>query len=107
MSLEEEARFLRAGTRAGLIDPEKGTAALLLYSQLLERGAQLSFADLLLDRGLITRVGLEALERQQSGQSGAVRTISQLDEFELHCRCLLIPARTPNRCPSSPVAWWR
>lgn len=42
MALEEEAKLLRAATRAKLIDHEKGTAALLVYSQLHRMGAGFS-----------------------------------------------------------------
>ncbi|MCW8132064.1 MAG: serine/threonine protein kinase [Planctomycetota bacterium] len=84
MAHEAEALLLRAGVRAGLIDADKGTAALVVYAQMKKLGATLSFGEFLVDRGLLSRLGLEGLERSMSAGSGAgPRTISRLGEFEL------------------------
>lgn len=84
MAHEAEALLLRAGVRAGLLDADKGTAALVVYAQMKRLGATFSFGDFLVERGLVSRLGLEGLERSMSAGSGAApRTISKLGEFEL------------------------
>lgn len=85
MAHEAEALLLRAGVRAGLVDADKGTAALVVYAQMKKLGATFSFGDFLVERGLISRMGLEGIERSLSSGSGAApRTISRLGDFELH-----------------------
>jgi len=85
VALESEAQLLRAGVRAGVLDPEKGTAALMVYSELKRRGANFEFGDFLIERGLISRVALDGLLRSQGTPSTEpVRTISKLGDFELH-----------------------
>ncbi len=81
---ESDALLLRAGVRSKMIDPDKGTAALVLYSQLKEQGVSFSFGDFLVNRGLVTRMGLEALERSlaEEGQE-PVQTTWKIGDFEL------------------------
>jgi hypothetical protein len=82
LALEEEARLLHAATRAGLLDHDKGTAALLIYSQLRNMGAAFSFGQFLVERGLLSQMALEGLERSlASGSSFPARTISHLGDF--------------------------
>lgn len=70
--------------RAGLLDADKGTAALVVFAQMKRLGATFSFGDFLVERGLVSRLGLEGLERSMSSGSGAApRTISKLGDFEL------------------------
>jgi len=84
LALEEEAQLLHAATRAGLLDHDKGTAALLIYSQLRNMGAAFSFGQFLVDRGLLSQMALEGLERNlASGANYPARTISHLGDFEL------------------------
>lgn len=84
MAHESEAVLLQAGVRAGLLDPEKGTAALVVFAELRRRGARLTFGEFLVERGLLSRMSLEGLERNlRDGGAEAVRTISRLGDFEL------------------------
>jgi serine/threonine-protein kinase len=84
LALEEEARLLHAATRARLVDHDKGTAALLVYSQLRNLGAAFSFGQFLVERGLLSQMALEGLERNlASGSDVPARTISRLGDFEL------------------------
>ncbi|MCZ7646623.1 MAG: serine/threonine protein kinase [Planctomycetota bacterium] len=84
MALEEEARLLRAGVRAGLLDPDKGTAALVVFSELKQRGAGFSFGAFLVERGLLTQMALGGLERSIEEDGGeSLRTVSTVDQFEL------------------------
>ncbi|MCK6474315.1 MAG: serine/threonine protein kinase [Planctomycetes bacterium] len=71
MAFESEALLLRAGVRAGLLDPEKGTAALVVYHELKRKGVKFSFGDFLVHQGLISKIGLEGLEAQQAAQQPA------------------------------------
>ena len=61
MALEEEAKLLRAATRAKLIDHDKGTAALLVYSQLCRMGASFSFGQFMVERKLLSQMALDGL----------------------------------------------
>ncbi len=84
MALEEEAKLLRAATRAKLIDHEKGTAALLVYSQLHRMGAGFSFGQFLVERNLLSQMALDGLQRNvATGTDAPARTISKLGDFEL------------------------
>jgi len=80
MALETEALFLKKAVRAGVLDPEKGTAALYVYSQLRQMGAQFSFGQFLADRGLLSQMALAALE-DTTGRP--LQTVSQLGDYEL------------------------
>lgn len=71
MAFESEALLLRAGVRAGLLDPEKGTAALVVYHELKRKGVKFTFGDFLVHQGLISKIGLEGLEAQQAAQQPA------------------------------------
>ncbi|MBE7463784.1 MAG: serine/threonine protein kinase [Planctomycetes bacterium] len=84
MALEEEALLLRAGVRAGLLDPDKGTAALVVYGELKKRGAAFGFGAFLVERGLLSQMALAGLERSlHEGPNEPLRTISVLDGYEL------------------------
>lgn len=84
MPFEDEAELLQAGVRAGLLDADKGTAALVIYTQLKNQGVAFSFGDFLVDRGLITRMGLEGLEQNLNDGTGeSLRTTWKLGDFEL------------------------
>ena len=62
MALEKEAVFLRKAVRAGVLDVDKGTAALYVYSQLQQMGAKFTFGQFLVERGLLSNIALSALE---------------------------------------------
>jgi len=82
--MESEALLLRAGMRAGLIDPDKGTAALVVYAQIKKLGAALSFGDFLVERKLIGRMALDGLEGSMRSGVGAVpKIVSRVGDFEL------------------------
>jgi len=84
VALEEEAKLLRAATRARLIDHDKGTAALLVYSQLRRMGAAFSFGQFLVERKLLSQMALDGLQSNvANGAAAPARTISQLGDFEL------------------------
>lgn len=84
MALEEEAKLLRAATRAKLIDHDKGTAALLVYSQLRRMGAGFSFGQFLVERKLLSQMALDGLiNNVAAGTATPARTISKLGDFEL------------------------
>ena len=78
MAPESDALFLKRAVQAKLIDPEKGTAALAVYSQLKTMGAKFPFGQFLVDRGLMTALARFALE---SGRDIAV--FSNLGDFEI------------------------
>ena len=78
MALEHEAQLLKQAVQARLLDPEKGTAALAVYSQLMQMGAKFTFGEFLVERGLIAVAALHALE---SGK--AVRAVSKVGDFEI------------------------
>lgn len=80
MALENEALFLRRAVRAGVLDPDKGTAALYVFSQLKQMGAQFTFGQFLVERGLLSNIALSALE---SSTGGDVQTISTVGDFKL------------------------
>lgn len=80
MALEQEALFLQKAVRTKLLEPEVGTNALFVYSELKKRGAQFSFGDFLVERGLLTTMALSALE-DESGRG--VQTVSRLGDYEL------------------------
>jgi serine/threonine-protein kinase len=84
VALEEEAKLLRAATRAKLIDHDKGTAALLVYSQLRRMGAGFSFGQFLVERKLLSQMALDGLlNNVATGAATPARTISRLGDFEL------------------------
>jgi serine/threonine-protein kinase len=84
VALEGEARLLHAATRAGLVSHEKATAALLVYAQLRKLGAAFSFGQFMVDRGLLSQVALEGLERNLAvGEAAPARTISRVGDYEL------------------------
>ena len=80
MSLEVEAQFLRRAVRAKVLDADKGTAALYIFSQLQKMGATLSFGQLLVERGLLSSMALAALE---SGSEQGVKAVSTVGDYEL------------------------
>lgn len=80
MALENEALFLRKAVRAGVLDVDKGTAALYVYSQLQQMGAKFTFGQFLVERGLLSNIALNALE----GGTGAVlKTVDTVGDFQL------------------------
>jgi eukaryotic-like serine/threonine-protein kinase len=81
LALENEALFLRQAVRAGVVDPDKGTAALYVFSQLKEMGAQFTFGQFLVERGLLSNIALSALESSTGGEK--VKTISTVGDFKL------------------------
>lgn len=84
MALEAEARLLKAGVHAGLLDADKGTAALVVFAQLQQMGATFSFGDFLVERKLLSRLALGALRQSLQGESKEeIRTVSSLGDFEL------------------------
>ena len=83
MSLEAEAQFLRRAIRAGVLDADKGAAALHVYSQLQKMGAKFSFGDFLVERGLLSNMGLAALETGSGQQLHAVSTLGDFELLEL------------------------
>ena len=80
MALENEALFLKKAVHAGVLDADKGTAALWVYSQLRQRGAQFSFGEFLVERGLLSSMALAALEDTSGRQ---IQTVSSLGDFDL------------------------
>ncbi|MCY3021576.1 MAG: serine/threonine-protein kinase [Planctomycetota bacterium] len=80
MALEKEALFLKKAVHTGVLDADKGTAALYVYSQLVRMGAQFSFGQFLVERGLLSSMALQALEAY-SGRK--IKAVSQLGDFEL------------------------
>lgn len=84
MALEEEARLLKKGVHAGLIDSDKGTAALVVFAQLQRMGAAFSFGDFLVERKILSRMALAALKQAaQENVTDKIRTVSCLGDFEL------------------------
>jgi len=77
---ETDALFLQRAVRAKLLDPDKGTAALYLYSQLKQKGAQFSFQDFLVSQGMLTQMAIQALAQ---GQPQSLRAVSTVGDFQL------------------------
>jgi len=77
---ETDAIFLQRAVRAKLLDPDKGTAALYLYSQLKQRGAKFTFQDFLCSQGMITHMAIQALE---GGQPQSLRAVSTVGDYQL------------------------
>jgi eukaryotic-like serine/threonine-protein kinase len=80
LALETEALFLRKAVRAGVLDPDKGTAALYVYSQLKQMGAQFTFGQFLVERGLLSNIALSALD---SESDQPLHTVSEVGDFKL------------------------
>jgi serine/threonine protein kinase len=80
VALEAETRFLKQAIAAELLDPEKGNAALTVYRQLRQMGAQFTFGQFLVDRGLLSTMALQALE---NGSGQRVRAVHVIGDFEL------------------------
>jgi serine/threonine-protein kinase len=78
MPLEPEALLLQRCVRARVIDPDKGTAALFVYSQLKQMGAAFTFGQFLVDQGLLTQMALQAIEGGES-----VRAVSTIGNYKL------------------------
>ncbi|HEY3321060.1 MAG TPA: protein kinase [Planctomycetota bacterium] len=83
MALEEEALFLRKAVRLGALDPDKGTAALYVYSQLKKMGAKFSFGLFLVERGLLSQMALRALEEGSQTELKRVDTVGDFQLIEL------------------------
>ena len=81
MALESEALFLQRAVRAKVLAPDKGTAALYVYSQLKQMGAAFTFGDFLIDRGLMSQMALAALEKSTRGDE--VVAVSTIGPYEL------------------------
>ena len=80
MALEDEALLLQKAVRAGVLDADKGTAALTVYSRLIQMGAQFSFGQFLVQQGLLSNMALAALE-DASGRG--IQRVSKLGDYEL------------------------
>ncbi len=78
MAPESDALFLKAAVQAKLLDPEKGTAALAVYSQLKTMGAKFPFGQFLVDRGLLTPLARFALDSKRD-----IAIFSHLGDFEI------------------------
>jgi len=83
VALESEALFLRRAVRAGVLDVDKGTAALYVYSQLKQMGAQFTFGQFLVERGLLSNIALSALEGGSQTQLKKVDTVGDFQLIEL------------------------
>lgn len=83
MALETEALFLRKAVRAGVLDVDKGTAALYVYSQLQQMGAKFSFGQFLVERGLLSNIALNALEGATGTELKKVDTVGDFQLIEL------------------------
>jgi len=80
VALEDEAKFLRKAVRAKLMDADKGTAALYVFSQLKQMGAQFSFGQFLVERGLLSQMALEGLSDESVER---VETVSEVGDYKL------------------------
>ena len=80
MALENEALFLRKAVRAGVLDVDKGTAALYVYSQLQQMGAKFTFGQFLVERGLLSNIALNALE---GGTGTDIKKVDTVGDFQL------------------------
>jgi serine/threonine protein kinase len=79
VALETEALFLRKAVRAGVLDVDKGTAALYIFAQLQKQGAQFTFGEFLVERGLLTNMALSALTAADS----QVQPVSEVGDYQL------------------------
>ena len=78
MALESEALFLKRAVDSKLVDPEKGQAALAVFSQLKKMGAKFGFGQFLADQGLITAVAKFALESRRD-----ISVFQDIGDFEV------------------------
>lgn len=80
---ENEAMFVGRAIRSGLLDPEKGEAALLVYAQLRQKGVQFSIGEFLVNQGLLTSMALAALEQPAQPRLRAVSTVADYELIEV------------------------
>jgi len=83
LALETEALFMRRAVRAGVLDVDKGTAALYVFSQLKQMGATFSFGQFLVERGLLSNIALSALEEGSRTELKKVDTVGDYQLIEL------------------------
>lgn len=79
MPLEPE-QLLQRALDAGALDEQKGRAAVAVYAKLQAMGASFSFGDFLVDRGLMARMAVDAIEADTGETFSSVDT---LGDFEL------------------------
>jgi serine/threonine protein kinase len=78
LALESEALFLKRAVDSKLVDPEKGQAALAVYSQLKKMGAKFGFGQFLADQGLLTALARFALESNRD-----IAVFQDIGDFEV------------------------
>src|ERR1043165_6053187 len=79
MPLEPE-QLLQRAIDAGALDEQKGRAAVAVYGKLQAMGASFTFGDFLVDRGLMARMPVDAVEAD-TGES--FTSVDTLGDFEL------------------------
>ena len=82
MPLEPEELLQRA-VDAGALDEQKGQAAVAVYARLLEMGAEFSFGDFLVERGLLARMAVDAFEADSGQTFTAIDTLGDYQLIEL------------------------
>ncbi len=82
MPLEPE-QLLQRAVEAGALDQQKGQAAVAVYTRLLEMGAEFSFGDFLVERGLLARMAVEAFEADSGQTFSAIDTLGDYQLIEL------------------------
>ena len=83
MPLDQDVIFLERAINAGLLDAEKGRAALVVYAQVQKMGAQFSFGQFLVEQHLISSMALTALESNVQQTLNLVSTVGDYELLEL------------------------
>ena len=79
MALEPE-QLLERAIEAGALDEQKGRAALAVYARLQDMGAEFTFGDFLVERGLMPRMAVDALD---AGTDETFEGVDTLGDFQL------------------------
>ena len=82
MAIEPE-ELIEKAVASGSLDEQKGRAALLVYTRLREMGAGFEFGDFLVERGLLTRMAVDAFEKSGDEQYSTVDTLGDFELLEL------------------------
>ncbi len=76
-------QLLQHAVEAGTLDEQKGRAALAVYTKLQEMGAEFGFDDFLVERGLLTRMAVDAFNADCGESYSAVDTLGDFELVEL------------------------
>ena len=82
MALEPD-QLLQRAVESGALNEQKGQAALAVYSRLQEMGAEFTFGEFLVERGLLPQMAVDAFESESGESFSAVDTLGDFTLTEL------------------------